>query len=437
MPLIGIVASRSGGTPTAPTIGTATAGDSSATVAYTASTYTGKGSATYTAISSPGSLTGTGASPITVSGLTNGTAYTFTVRATSTTGEIANSAASNSVSPVAPQYVAIGGGNTPYLRVYPWSSGFGTKYSDPVGYNAGPQAEVAFKPQGDAIAVVGHGGAAPYMNVYPWSSSGFGSKYSQPATAIAGRGYGVNFRPQGDAIAIAHQTQHKIAAYPWSSSGFGTKYADPTGNPALGGQFDTSGARAVAYSPAGDAIAVGFDTNQKIFAYSWSSGFGTKYADPSNQPGDQVHDVAFKPQGDAIAFAAKRFYGSPAVGAYPWSSGSGFGTRYSNPATEVPNNGFGVAFKAQGDAIAVAHLSSPFVTAYPWSSGFGTKYANPVTAVAGSGYGVDFSRNGDAIAVAHSTTPFVSAYPWSAGFGTKYADPGTIPNGRGNNVDFI
>lgn len=102
MPILGILASRDGGTPTAPTIGTATAGDASATVAYTASIYTGKGAATYLATSSPGSLTGTGASPITVSGLTNGTAYTFTVKATSTTGETATSAASNSITPITP-----------------------------------------------------------------------------------------------------------------------------------------------------------------------------------------------------------------------------------------------------------------------------------------------------------------------------------------------
>ena len=103
MPIIGIVASQDGKTPTAPTIGTATAVTStSATVAYTASTYTGKGAATYTATSSPGGFTGTGASPITVSGLTSGTAYTFTVTATSTTGQTAVSGSSNSVTPVTP-----------------------------------------------------------------------------------------------------------------------------------------------------------------------------------------------------------------------------------------------------------------------------------------------------------------------------------------------
>ena len=40
------------------------------------------------------------------------------------------------------------------------------------------------------------------------------------------------------------------------------------------------------------------------------------------------------------------------------------------------------------------------------------------------------------LAVAHGTTPFISAYPWSAGFGTKYADPSTLPTGNGRRVSF-
>jgi hypothetical protein len=41
------------------------------------------------------------------------------------------------------------------------------------------------------------------------------------------------------------------------------------------------------------------------------------------------------------------------------------------------------------------------------------------------------------IAVAHDTTPFVSAYPWSgSGFGTKFSDPATLPTGSGNGVAF-
>jgi hypothetical protein len=89
--------------PNAPTIGTATAGAGSASVTFTAPSNVGGSAITsYTVISSPGSITGTGASsPITVSGLTNGTAYTFTVVATNAYGSGPASAASNSVTPQA------------------------------------------------------------------------------------------------------------------------------------------------------------------------------------------------------------------------------------------------------------------------------------------------------------------------------------------------
>ena len=88
--------------PGAPTIGTATAvGATGATVAYTAPSDLGTGSVTFTATSTPGSITGTGASPITVSGLSTGTAYTFTVTASTPGGTGPASAASNSVTPTA------------------------------------------------------------------------------------------------------------------------------------------------------------------------------------------------------------------------------------------------------------------------------------------------------------------------------------------------
>jgi hypothetical protein len=66
----------------------------------------GTGITGYTVTSSPGGVTGTGASsPVVVSGLTAGTAYTFTVTASTAGGTGPASAASNSVTPTPPVYI--------------------------------------------------------------------------------------------------------------------------------------------------------------------------------------------------------------------------------------------------------------------------------------------------------------------------------------------
>ena len=92
------------GPPSPPTIGTATAGNAQASVSFTAPVSDGGSPIiSYTAIAEPGGLTGTGtALPIVVGGLTNGTTYTFRVKAANAVASGDYSAPSNAVTPGAP-----------------------------------------------------------------------------------------------------------------------------------------------------------------------------------------------------------------------------------------------------------------------------------------------------------------------------------------------
>ena len=197
----------------------------------------------------------------------------------------------------------------------------------------------------------------------------------------------------------------------------------------------------IAWSPNDDDIAIANNNNPRLHVYPWASGFGTKYSNPDTIPTGDCNAVDFHPDGNVIAVAHDV---SPYVSAYPWThnasggSNDGFGTKYSNPSTLPSNTGEGIAFSPDGNDIAVAHASSPYISVYPWSSGFGTKYSNPSTLPPNLGKGVAFSPDGTDIAVCHLDSPYVSVYPWTSGtgFGTKYSNPSTLPPADAANVAF-
>lgn len=95
----------------APTAPAASGGDAQASVTFTAPGNTGGAPITqYYAVSNPGQITGNAASsPVTVTGLTNGTAYTFTVWAMNSFGPSPYSGVSGSVTPAAARGIFGGG----------------------------------------------------------------------------------------------------------------------------------------------------------------------------------------------------------------------------------------------------------------------------------------------------------------------------------------
>lgn len=87
--------------PKEPAITSVTAGNLNASVAFTTPFTGGSAITGYTVTSSPGNLTATGSSsPLVVSGLTQGTSYTFTVQATNVNGNSISSDPSSSVTAI-------------------------------------------------------------------------------------------------------------------------------------------------------------------------------------------------------------------------------------------------------------------------------------------------------------------------------------------------
>jgi hypothetical protein len=178
--------------PQAPTIGAANqvAGTVSATVAYTANATGGSAITVFTATSSPGSVTGTGSSPITVSGLTNSTSYTFTVTATNANGTSAASAASNNVVVIAnpylssnPSLTAVGNVltltsgtwvNSPTTFVYKIATSSINLISGPYVYNSGSVSSSV-----TSINYTGSYGTTYYANVMGTNAFGSGTSGDQ------------------------------------------------------------------------------------------------------------------------------------------------------------------------------------------------------------------------------------------------------------------
>jgi hypothetical protein len=264
---------------------------------------------------------------------------------------------------------------------------------------------------------------SPHITVYRFSAAGgIGTKYSNPATLPGGAAWVTRFNYNSTAIAVVNQGGAPyINVYPWNDvTGFGTKYADPS--PAL--TSNTNNMNHIAWSPANDALIIGSPNSLAAlaYAYRWTSGsgFGTKYADPA-EAANTVADITFNPAGTAVVMMLSS--NTPSMSAYAWSSASGFGTRYADP---VLGFGFGkcVAFNPSGTAIVVGGTAT-YLTAYPWSAGAGTKYPAPSSQIPGQPYNIHFTPSGNAVIVGHAGAPYITAYTWSAGLGTKYANPST------------
>ena len=240
--------------PGAPTGATATAGNGLATVSFTAPASDGGGPITsYTVTSTPGSFTATASSsPITVTGLTNGAAYTFTVAATNAAGSGPASGTSNSVTPVGPPGAPTGatatagdrqatvsftapasnGGSpiTSYTATSSPGNFTATASSSPItvtGLTAGASytfTVTAANAAGTGPASAPSSSVTPFLTSYPLSVTviGDGTVDSSPGTDIACTGACNQMFTSGAVLTLTATPASGYSFTGWSGDCYGT-----------------------------------------------------------------------------------------------------------------------------------------------------------------------------------------------------------------------
>lgn len=324
--------------------------------------------------------------------------------------------------------------NNSAIDSYVWNSatGFGANKLTRPGGMASWSSGLVYSPDNQALAY--QNSSTPYTVAYRWSESGIGTKYTDPVSPGSLAGVGLEepiaFNNAGNWLVSVRadfpgQSANRIKAYPWNSTtGFGTALAQPS--------YAGINPYAVTFHPSDTAIIIaganGSSAGQ-VHAYAWnnSTGFGSAYTIPSAiTSAGIVHDVAFSPDGNYVAFAVRN---SPYLLVYPWNSATGFGSKFPDPGTLpasvlVPNT---ITFTKTGDALILGGMDTGgghLVAAYSWSSsGFGTKYTNPSLPTTGQIYYVTMSP--DNAAVLFGARYGIRAFAWNSatGFGAAYSDP--------------
>jgi hypothetical protein len=177
-------------------------------------------------------------------------------------------------------------------------------------------------------------------------------------------------------------------------------------------------------------VAISHSNSPYITAYAWNSvtGFGAKFSDPASLPTGPSgsNSITFSQDGTVLVAGQTA---APFINPYVWGAG-GFGARLSGSLAEAP---FGLAFSNNDTILSAGHSSS--MSAYSWS-GVGVGGVLGASPLPGA-QDIIVHKSGSPIIAALGFTPFIEAHPLSgAGIGPAFADPATLPGGTGKRMAF-
>lgn len=339
--------------------------------------------------------------------------------------------------------------SSPYTAALPWNPGFGTAYASPVTLPTGLVDTIRRPPSNLAtqdLLMSGFGvGSIPAYAFTP--GVGYGAQYGTYSPGGLPTGAG------GGGVGLAPQTATAVFASSGSRSGgsvtpalvHATHYTPGTGfgatysNATMASDSTSNFTGPLDVDPGEAAVVVGYHTalTNLLIGFPWTSasGFGTRYTDASPAlPAAAPLSVRISPTRGAAAVHHSSGGSGRNVTAYAFSAASGFGAKYSDPTGYVLGSLFGVvAFSPRGDYVATGNNVSPFIQIYAWTdaTGFGAKVSNPSTLppadVAHAIGGIQWTADGTTILMTSGASPNVAGYAWAAGFGAKYADPSVSP----------
>jgi hypothetical protein len=211
-----------------------------------------------------------------------------------------------------------------------------------------------------------------YLSAYYWNAAGnsFGPRVSNESPTPMTFLVEADMRKQKDAVVFGGYDDQALRAKRFSLSGWGTDYATVYGWGYI---------NAVTFNPQGNWIAF-----NDIFAY-WkfifisfdiNNGFGT-VGSYNNVEALLNENIFFSPDGSKVLISTG---GAPFIQVFPFNSANGtIGTAYAAPLNPPPNYGTS-GWSPNGNTIFSTNFDPGGLRVYPFSSstGFGTKYADPL-----------------------------------------------------------